>query len=59
MDYDLMIFATLGDDTEKLPAVSSQNAYPFYLPDWQTKNLMPELPELLQQPESKAAQPAQ
>lgn len=58
MDYDLMIFAQLGDDTEKLPAVSSQNAYPFYLPDWQTKNLMPELPELLQQPESKAAEPA-
>ncbi len=59
MDHDLMIFAKLGDDTEKLPAVSSQNAYPFYLPDWQTKNLMPEFPELLQQPDSKAAQPAE
>ena len=52
-DYELAIFDKSGKDADKNPAISSQNAYPFYLPDWQVKNLMPEFKELLQPPESK------
>ena len=52
-DYELAIFDKSGKDADKNPAISSQNAYPFYLPDWQIKNLMPEFKELLQPSESK------
>jgi hypothetical protein len=47
-DYELAIFDKPGENADKHPAISSQNAYPFYLPDWQVKNLMPEFTELLQ-----------
>ena len=45
--YELFIFDKLNAEDEKNPAISSQNPYPFYLPDWQIKNLMPEFTELL------------
>ncbi len=51
--YELAIFKALSEDADKNPAISSQNAYPFYLPDWQVKNLMPEFAELLQASEPK------
>jgi hypothetical protein len=47
-DYELAIFDKPGEDADKHPAISSQNTYPFYLPDWQVKNLTPEFSELLQ-----------
>ena len=52
-DYELAIFGKLGEDADKHPAISSQNAYPFYLPDWQVKNLTPEFSELLQNSKPK------
>jgi len=47
-DYELAIFDKLGEDADKHPAISSQNDFPFFLPDWQVKNLMPEFTDLLQ-----------
>ena len=47
-DYELAIFDKQGENTDKLPAISSQNPDPFYLPEWQVKNLTPEFSELLQ-----------
>ena len=49
-EYTLAIFDKLSKDDDKTPSISSQNAYPFYLPEWQIKNLTPELKELLQTP---------
>ena len=46
--YELAIFDKLSTDSDKFPAISSHNDYPFYLAEWQTKNLMPEFQELLQ-----------
>ena len=51
-DYAVAIFEKLSDEADKNPATSSENAYPFYLPDWQVKNLMPPFVELLQAPGS-------
>jgi hypothetical protein len=52
-DYELAIFDKLDKDADKHPAISSQNAYPFYLPEWRIQNLMPEFAELLQASDSK------
>jgi hypothetical protein len=52
--YELAIFEKLSEDADKHPATSSQNEYPFFLPDWRIKDLMPEFAELLQASESKS-----
>ena len=45
--HELAIFDKLNKDADNNPAISSQNPYPFYLPDWQVKNLTPAFTELL------------
>lgn len=52
-DYDLAIFNKMGEGADTHPAISSQSAYPFFLPERQTKNLMPEFQELLQPSENQ------
>lgn len=39
-EYDLSIFAKKDKSSKSYPAVSSENDYPFLLPEWQTKSLM-------------------
>lgn len=52
-NYQLDIFAKLHEDSENYPAISSQNDYPFFLPDSQAKQIMKDPEELLKKPESK------
>jgi hypothetical protein len=40
-DYRLSIFAKINEDDKNYPAISSENDYPFLLPEWQADNLMP------------------
>lgn len=46
-DYSLSIFAVREKETDTYPATSSENRYPFMLPEWKAKDLMPEFGELL------------
>jgi hypothetical protein len=46
-EFSLSIFAKQTDNAEQYPAVSSQNDYPFFLPDWRGDSLMPEFDELV------------
>lgn len=46
-EYDLSIFAKKDKDGKSSPAVSSENDYPFLLPEWQTKSLMTKPGEML------------
>jgi hypothetical protein len=45
-DYHLSIFAKLNNDDGNYPAVSSENNYPFLLPEWKAKDVMPASEEL-------------
>jgi len=51
--YTLSIYAKTDKDAEKYPAVSSENEYPFILPQWQTDNIMKKPEELLVKEEKK------
>ena len=50
-EYDLSIFAKKDKGAKSYPAVSSENDYPFLLPEWQTKNLITKPGEMLKKPE--------
>jgi hypothetical protein len=50
-EYTLSIFKTTAKDAKTYPAVSSENDYPFLLPEWQANNLMKKPDELLKKPD--------
>lgn len=52
-DYSLSIFAKMEEDAKQYPAVSSENDYPFLLPEWQVKSLMKNPGEILTKPEKR------
>lgn len=47
-EYSLKIFPKLKEDDDRYPAVSSENNYPFLLPEWKAEDVMPETTELFQ-----------
>jgi len=49
-DYTLSIFEKAGKDAKTYPAVSSENDYPFLLPEWEVNNLMKQPADLLKKP---------
>lgn len=50
-EYTLSLFAKKDEDAKSQPAISSENDYPFLLPDWQAKNLMKTPDEMLKKPD--------
>jgi hypothetical protein len=50
-EYTLSIFKKTGKDAKTYPAVSSDNEYPFMLPEWQANNLMKKPDELMKKPD--------
>jgi hypothetical protein len=50
-EYNLSIFKKTDKDAKTYPAVSSENDYPFLLPEWQAKNLIKNPDELLKKPD--------
>ena len=54
-DYSLSIFAK-ADDEKSYPAISSENNYPFLLPEGRAKSIMKTPEELLEKPENKEKQ---
>jgi hypothetical protein len=46
-EFSLSIFAKQNKNDKHYPAISSQNDYPFFLPDWRAESLMPEFGELV------------
>jgi hypothetical protein len=46
-EYSLLIFSKLKEDDSNYPAVSSENKYPFLLPEWKAKDVMPTSEELI------------
>jgi hypothetical protein len=46
-DYSLNIFPKLKEEDDTYPAVSSENKYPFLLPEWKVKDVMPDPEEIL------------
>lgn len=50
-EYMLSIFAKSDKEAKNYPAVSSENDYPFLIPQWQADNLMKKPEELLENPE--------
>ena len=46
-EYSLLIFSKLKEDDNNYPAVSSENKYPFLLPEWKAKDVMPTSEELI------------
>ena len=44
--YSLMIFSKIEEADDNYPAVSSENEYPFLLPQWKAKDVMPATEEL-------------
>jgi len=46
-EYRLTLFAAGDRESEKVPGVSSQNEYPFYLEKWQADRVMPSPEELI------------
>ena len=47
--YSLSLYAQQEKDAKSYPAASSENGYPFLLPEWRVKILMPEFDELLEE----------
>jgi hypothetical protein len=45
-EYSLKIFSKIKEDGDNYPAVSSENNYPFLLPEWKAKDVMPATEEL-------------
>lgn len=54
-DFELAIFKKLedGDNKGKYPALSSENAYPFYLSSWKAEQIMKKPEDLMEKPEEK------
>lgn len=54
-DFELTIFKKLeeGDNKDKYPALSSENAYPFYLSSWKAEQIMKKPEDLIEKPEEK------
>jgi len=50
-EYTLSIFKKIDKDAKAYPAVSSENDYPFLLPEWKANNLMKKPDELLKKPD--------
>ncbi|MDY6842790.1 MAG: DUF4340 domain-containing protein [Thermodesulfobacteriota bacterium] len=46
-DYTLTIFAHTHKEAKGFPAISSENDYPFIIPEWQAKNIMISPDEIL------------
>ncbi|OEU47299.1 MAG: hypothetical protein BA872_08610 [Desulfobacterales bacterium C00003060] len=46
-EYALSVFAKTDKEAKNYPAISSENDYPFLLPDWQVDNLMKKPDEML------------
>jgi hypothetical protein len=46
-EYNLLIFSKIKEDDSNYPAVSSENKYPFLLPEWKAKDVMPTSEELI------------
>jgi hypothetical protein len=46
-EYSLLIFPKIKEDDSNYPAVSSENKYPFLLPEWKAKDVMPTFDELI------------
>ncbi|MBW2310503.1 MAG: DUF4340 domain-containing protein [Deltaproteobacteria bacterium] len=55
-DYHLSIFAKSDDDEKGYPAISSENEYPFLLPEGRANSIMKALKEMLERPENKEKQ---
>jgi len=45
--YSLSVFEKTDEDAKNYPATSSENDYPFLLPDWQVNNFMKNPEEFL------------
>jgi hypothetical protein len=56
-DYNVSVFAKTDESAEKQPAVTSQNAYPFYLPGWRAEQIMPGFDTLIQKEDASAKAP--
>lgn len=52
-DYSLSIFAKKDKEDKSYPAVSSENAYPFLLPDWRVEKIMKDPKALLVKAETE------
>ncbi|MBN1847517.1 MAG: DUF4340 domain-containing protein [Deltaproteobacteria bacterium] len=46
-DYSLSIFAKTESEANNYPAVSSENDYPFFLPEWRVKDIQKKADELM------------
>jgi hypothetical protein len=46
-EYSLKIFSKINEEADNYPAVSSENKYPFLLPEWKAKDVMPDPEEIL------------
>jgi hypothetical protein len=46
-DYTLSIFAKMESDANNYPAISSENDYPFSLPEWRVKDIQKKANELV------------
>lgn len=55
-DYHLSIFAKRDDDEKSYPATTSENNYPFLLPEGRAKFIMKAPEEMLERPEKKGKQ---
>jgi hypothetical protein len=55
-DYHLSIFAKSDDDEKSYPATSSENDYPFLLPEGRAKSIMKSPEEMLERPEKEGKQ---
>lgn len=55
-DYHLSIFAKAEGDQEGYPAISSENDYPFLLPEGRARSIMKAPEEILERPEKKGKQ---
>ena len=51
-EYTLSIFKKTDKDAKTYPAFSSENDYPFLLPEWQANNLMKKPDELTKKPDN-------
>lgn len=55
-DYALSIFAEAEGDEKGYPAISSENDYPFLLPEGRAKSIMKSPEEMLERPEKQGKQ---
>ena len=49
-EYSLKVFSKIKEEDDNYPAVSSENKYPFLLPEWKAKDLMPDMDEVVESP---------